>query len=269
MTRRYVLILIGGLIIAMGFSDDASTQVHDDVKNAYKQKTYTSGEKTLKYRFLAPESTKPGETYPLVLFLHGAGERGDDNTKQLIHGLPEFVKPENRKDFPCFVVAPQCPTERKWVEVDWSKTEHNMPEEWSVPLGLSRELLHQIIREYPIDTQRLYITGLSMGGYGTWDYIQREPDFFAAAIPICGGADENYADRLTELPIWAFHGDQDRAVPLIRTTRMIKAIETAGGTPKLTIYPGVGHNSWTQTYANRDVLSWLFQQKKSAAPECD
>ena len=102
-----------------------------------------------------------------------------------------------------------------------------------------------------------------MGGYGTWDLIQRKPDFFAAAIPICGGADENYASRLTKLPIWAFHGDQDGAVPLIRSTRMISAIRDAGGSPKMTIYPGVGHNSWSATYANTEVLKWMFSQRNA------
>ncbi|MBD3675055.1 MAG: prolyl oligopeptidase family serine peptidase [Planctomycetaceae bacterium] len=269
MTRRICLLLIGGTFIAMSLSDNVSAQISDTVKNAYAPKTYTSCENTLNYRFLTPESIEPCQKYPLVLFLHGAGERGDDNTKQLIHGLSEFLTPENRRDFPCFVVAPQCPSERKWAEVDWTKTEHQMPEEWSVPLGLTRDLLHKLIQEYPIDTSRLYITGLSMGGYGTWDYIQREPEFFAAAIPICGGADENYADRLTKLPIWAFHGDQDQAVPLIRTTRMVEAIRDAGGSPKMTIYPGVGHNSWTQTYANRDVFKWLFAQRRTAPSKCD
>lgn len=269
MNYRTVLILIGSLIFTMSLSEDATAQVNEAVTEAYAKKTFSSNEQTLNYRFLTPDKIAANQKYPLVLFLHGAGERGDDNTRQLIHGLPEFIKPENRKDFPCFAVAPQCPAERKWAEVDWSKTEHNMTEEWSIPLGLTRELLHQIIQDYPVDTNRLYITGLSMGGYGTWDYIQREPGFFAAAVPVCGGADENYADRLTKLPIWAFHGDQDRAVPVIRTTRMIEAIKTAGGSPKMTIYPGVGHNSWSQTYANREVLAWLFAQKKPSSSQCD
>jgi predicted peptidase len=237
----------------------------ESVSEVYQKKVYKSGNQRLLYRFLSPPEIKSGEKYPLVLFLHGAGERGNDNTIQLVHGLSEFVKVDNRSDFPCFVIAPQCPAEKKWVEVDWTKTEHDMPEKMSVSLKLTDELLQQISEESPIDTNRIYITGLSMGGYGTWDFIQRKPNYFAAAIPICGGADENYADRLIKLPLWAFHGDQDNAVPLIRTTRMIAAIKKAEGNPKMTIYPGVGHNSWTQTYANREVLRWLFDQHRHSS----
>jgi predicted peptidase len=245
---------------------NATTLADDDKpprpEEMYAAKIFTHEDQTLPYRFLEPESIEKGRKYPLVLFLHGAGERGNDNRKQLVHALPEFVKPQNRKRFPCFVIAPQCPTERRWVEVDWTLQRHDMPEEMSVPLSRTWELLQQTTDQYPIDTNRIYITGLSMGGYGTWDLIQRKPDYFAAALPVCGGADEKYAERLVELPIWAFHGDKDTVVPLVRSTRMVEAIEKAGGKPKLTIYPGVGHNSWTATYANTDVLEWLFSQKK-------
>jgi len=269
MRKQLLMAIFWGVTFMTTDANHLAAQQANSANAAYQPKTFSSEDQQLLYRFLTPETIAPDQKYPLVLFLHGAGERGDDNTKQLVHGLSEFITDDNRRDFPCFVVAPQCPAEKKWVEVDWTKTEHDMPEKMSVSLKLTDELLHQISEEYPIDTNRIYITGLSMGGYGTWDFIQRKPDYFAAAIPICGGADENYADRLTKLPLWAFHGDQDNAVPLIRTTRMIAAIKQAGGDPKMTIYPGVGHNSWTQTYANREVLKWLFEQRSQPAKECE
>ena len=230
----------------------------------YEARTYTDDAgRTLKYRLLIPKDYSPtgAENYPLVLFLHGAGERGDDNRKQLVHGTKEFEKEFNRQKYPCFVVAPQCPDGKKWVEVDWSADTHRQPDE-SVSLVLTRELLAKLQKDYRVDSKRLYVTGLSMGGYGTWDMVTRTPEVFAAAIPICGGADESVADRVTKLPVWVFHGDKDTAVKPERSRRIIAAIEKAGGKPKYTEYPGVGHDSWSRTYADPLVIEWLFAQKR-------
>lgn len=230
----------------------------------YEARVYKNDKgETLNYRLLIPKDYSPTGTqeYPLVLFLHGAGERGDDNQRQLVHGTKEFAKEENRQKYPCFVIAPQCPSGKKWAEVDWSADKHKQPEE-SISLVLTREALKGLQKEFRIDAKRLYVTGLSMGGYGTWDMITRTPDVFAAAIPICGGGDETVADKVTKLPIWAFHGDKDTAVKPERSRRMIAAIEAAGGKPKYTEYPDVGHDSWSQTYANPEVIEWLFAQKR-------
>lgn len=233
------------------------------LQDLYEAKTYTNAEgSALPCRLLKPEETEPGKTYPLVLFLHGAGERGTDNVKQLLHSASEFTKPENRRKYPCFVLAPQCPPKKRWVEVDWKLPSHTMPEKPSVPLSLALELLDKLVAELPVDTSRIYITGLSMGGFGTWDAIQRRPDFFAAAIPVCGGGDTAQAPKLRNLPIWAFHGDKDTVVMPQRTPAMIDAIRKAGGQPKMTIYSGVGHNTWAPTYSNPEVLAWLFARKK-------
>jgi predicted peptidase len=157
-------------------------------------------------------------------------------------------------------VAPQCPDGKRWVEVDWALDSHKQPEE-SISLTLTRELLASLQKEYRIDSKRFYVTGLSMGGYGTWDLITRTPDLFAAAAPICGGADETLAAKVTKLPIWVFHGDKDGVVKPLRSRNMVAAIEKAGGKPKYTEYPGVDHNSWTQTYANPEFMAWLFAQR--------
>ena len=137
-----------------------------------------------------------------------------------------------------------------------------MPEAPSVPLMLTFELIDKLAAKLPVDKRRLYITGLSMGGFGTWDAIARRPRYFAAAMPICGGGDTAQAAKLKSLPLWAFHGDHDGTVLPRRTTDMIAAIRQAGGRPKMTLYPGVNHDSWSRTYADPAVLDWLFAQKR-------
>ena len=217
---------------------------------------------TLPYRLLKPQNYDPQKSYPLVLFLHGAGERGEDNKAQLLHVVGVFASKENRERFPCFVVAPQCPEGKRWVEVDWAAKSHTQPEEPSVPMALTVELVKQLSKEFHIDPQRQYVIGLSMGGYGTWDILTRHPDMFAAGVPICGGADENTAPRIAKLPIWVFHGEVDSVVPTIRSKNMIAALERAGGKPRYTEYPKCDHNSWTPAIQEPDLLPWLFAQKR-------
>ena len=223
----------------------------------------SKGEK-LNYRLMLPAGYDfNGETkYPLVLFLHGAGERGDDNTKQLVHAANDFASEANRAKYPCIVVFPQCPDGKRWVEVDWTLDSHKRLPEESVTVTLTRELIASLQKNLRVDEKRIYATGLSMGGFGVWDMIARTPDLFAAAVPVCAGADEATAERLTKLPIWTFHGDKDTVVKVERSRRMIAAIEKAGGKPKYTEYPGVGHNSWTQAYADPKLMEWLFAQKR-------
>ena len=229
----------------------------------YEAKTYrnAAGE-TLPYRLMRPAGVDRGKTYPLVLFLHGAGERGVDNQKQLIHGAGVFATPENRRKYPCFVVAPQCPAEARWVEVDWSQPAYTPPEKPSPTLRLVGELVDKLVAELPVDKGRVYATGLSMGGYGTWELIVSRPQRFTAAMPLCGGGDPGRAVNLKDLPLWAFHGAADTVVPTCRTTTMIDAIRHAGGQPRITIYPGTGHDCWTRTYADPAVLAWFFAQRK-------
>jgi predicted peptidase len=214
------------------------------------------------YQMLTPKDYDPSKKYPLVLFLHGAGERGNDNKKQLIHGMDEFASDEVMAKYPAFVIAPQCPTDEKWVEVDWGADSHKMPNEPSRPLRWAKLIVTQSAKDLSIDKDRIYVTGLSMGGYGTWDAIQRWPDMFAAAAPICGGGDPAGAKAMAGIPIWAFHGSADTAVKPQRSRDMIAAIKAAGGSPKYTEYPGVGHNSWSQTYSNPEFYAWLFAQKR-------
>ena len=225
---------------------------------------------TLKYRYHEPSSVVAGEKYPLVVFLHGAGERGDDNRRQLVHGVPQILNYSERKGEPCFLIAGQVPREAvagdsqglKWVDAPWDKTVHRMPKEPSRPMSLLIELLAKMRENPAVDTNRIYVTGISMGGYGTWDLAMRRPDWFAAAMPICGGADETEAARLRNLPVWIFHGGSDTTVPTVRSRNMYAALKKVGCPVSYVEYPGVGHNSWARTYDDDEVLNWLFAQRK-------
>lgn len=214
--------------------------------------------KGLKYRLFKPEAVEG--KIPLVLFLHGAGERGDDNAAQTKHGVKAFVARQAMN--PHVLVAPQCPKGKKWNDVDWHAPTHKTPEAPSEPMALVMELLDVLPKELPIDPKRIYVTGLSMGGYGTWDLLTRRPELFAAAAPICGGGDETSAAKIAKIPQWIFHGDKDGVVKPERSRNMVEALKKAGGEPRYTEYPGVGHDSWTPAYKDPALFEWLFSQKK-------
>ncbi len=231
----------------------------------YLKKEFLNGKgDTLRYRQMNPlidfSDCESGKKYPLVIFLHGAGERGNDNEKQLIHGSKLFSNIKNRIDFQSFVIFPQCPENNRWVEVDWKLPAHDMPVNLSKNLELVMNLLDELIAAYPIDTNRIYVAGLSMGGFGTWDLISRYPERFAAALPICGGGDVKQAGRLVGVPIWTFHGGNDKLVLTQRSRDMVDALKKAGGSPKYSEYPGVGHDSWNKAFAEPELLKWLFSQ---------
>jgi predicted peptidase len=239
-------------------------------EDPYAKRTFAgAGGATLPYRLLAPEAPAAGKRYPLVVFLHGAGERGTNNESQLTHCARDFAKPEVRAHHPCFVVAPQCPNDRKWCEVDWGDPKpHLTPKEPSVPMGLLLALLPQLMQELPVDPARVYVTGLSMGGFGTWDLVTRQPALFAAAAPICGGGDVTAAPALATLPIWIFHGGDDGVVKTVRSQLMIAALKQAGSTvAKYTEYPGVGHGSWGKAFAEPEFFSWMFAQQRGDAKQ--
>ncbi|MEQ8789293.1 MAG: prolyl oligopeptidase family serine peptidase [Pirellulaceae bacterium] len=266
--RCSLLFLSNACLLAMAGLSAMTTSAFADETDAFQRRVYRDkdgGE--LPYRLLAPREYDAARQYPLVLFLHGAGERGADNQKQLIHGMGDFLRDEIRGKYPCFVVAPQCPQNKQWVAVPWSADEHTMPKTPSTPLRQAVELVDALTKEFSIDEDRLYVTGLSMGGFGAWDAVQRHPQKFAAAAPVCGGGDAALAKTIAGVPIWAFHGDQDNAVKVKRSRDMIEALKKAGGSPRYTEYPGVGHNSWAVTYRNPELYAWLFAQRRGQADE--
>jgi len=197
------------------------------------------------YLLFLPESYgQENKSWPLMLFLHGAGERGSDLQLVKKHGPPKIA--EKQKDFPFIVVSPQCPKEQWWDE----------------NLDVLIHLLDEIVAKYDVDEERVYLTGLSMGGYGTWALGSRCADRFAAIAPICGGGTRPMARRLMDMPIWAFHGAKDKVVPLEESEQLVKLINDRGGNAKLTVYPDAGHDSWTETYDNPEFYDWLLSHRR-------
>ena len=216
-----------------------------------------------RYRLLRPAMLEPETRYPVILFLHGAGERGSDNERQLNHFPTWMTEAPLRKQHPCFLVAPQCREEHAWSGFDWQTKKAAFPERPTTDGAAAIAALEAVLASEPAaDPDRVYLTGLSMGGYGCWELAARMPERFAAVLPICGGADEATADRLSKLPIWCFHGEADPLVPVALSRSMIAALKAAGGTPIFSELPGVGHDSWTPAYRNPAVLDWLFAQRR-------
>ncbi len=224
----------------------------------------SNGEKFC-YRYHEPKRLEPGKKYPLVVLFHGAGERGNDNWAQLVHGASEILDYAERTNEEIFFIAGQVPHGRMWVDHPWNAQQHTMNKTPTSQLRMALALIDKLVAEKPIDMSRVYATGISMGGYGTWEAVQRRPELFAAAIPVCGGGDTAQASKLKEVPIWCFHGDKDGAVPVKRSRDMVAAIKAAGGTKILyREYPGVGHGCWNATYRDDSVLKWFFAQRKPA-----
>lgn len=201
----------------------------------------------LDYLLYLPEDYESQDRWPLLLFLHGAGERGSDLELVKKHGPPKLIA--EGRDFPFIVVSPQCPKHRWWHEYELVA------------------LLDDLARRHRVDTDRIYVTGLSMGGFGTWSLAAYARDRLAAIAPICGGGDRQRAKYFSHLPVWAFHGAKDTGVPPERSLEMIEALRQAGGTPRLTIYPDAGHDAWTETYNNPEFYEWLLSHKRQPRQE--
>lgn len=218
---------------------------------------FEKGDRSLPYRLLKPVNPQALERFPLVIFLHGSGERGSDNEAQLKHIKNLFLDTKNRGKYPCYVLAPQCPKNELWAEHNKDGSVKAKP---TPTMELVIDLIAQISKDYPIDPSRVYVTGVSMGGYGTWDLLARYPEKFAAGVPVCGGGDERTASKLKDIPIWAFHGALDNIVSPRQSRTMVQAIQKAGGNPGYTEYPDVKHDSWVQAYQEPHLLPWLFKQ---------
>ncbi len=218
----------------------------------------------LPYRLLKPlPENKTGiEKYPLLLFLHGTGERGSDNIKQLKY-TDVFDEPAFRKKYPSFVVVPQCPAKQNWVDKEsYAGTVWQSPKP-AKPLWQTVELLRELQKQLPVDPDRIYVIGISSGGSAVWDLIARYPHMFAAAAPFCGSGDDQKASLMVDTPIWAFHGGRDILVNPNTTRIMIAAIQRVGGHPKYTEYPNLFHNTWNKTFHDPQFFEWLFAQKRA------
>jgi predicted peptidase len=227
----------------LGWSLPAQTD--DDPHRGQQEKTFEK-EILVKVKFdyllfLPEDYYKTDKDYPLILFLHGAGESGSDVTRLKKVGIPKVV--ETRKDLPFIVVSPQNPG-RGWN-----------------PEALNA-LLNRIILDYRVDGDRVYLTGMSMGGFGTWSLAATHPERFAAIAPICGGGNPKDASKLKDLPTWVFHGAKDPTIPLARSEEMVDALKAIGGDVKFTVYPDAVHDSWTQTYDNPELYAWFLANKR-------
>jgi predicted peptidase len=238
------------ILVCMLVVVSAHAQPHE----AFEKLTFTTLSDTLPYRLLHPEKIEPDTLYPLILFLHGAGERGHDNEQNLKYITELFLLPENRKQYPGFVLVPQCKVNARWTPEDW----YAKPNE---PINSVVELLDSLTITLPVDKNRVYVMGLSMGGYGTWYLITRYPEKFAAAIPICGGGDWNQAHVIRHIPTWVFHGKKDTVVLPEQSRKMVQALKKAGAKPRYTEYKKAGHDSWTPAFREPDLLNWLFSHR--------
>lgn len=218
---------------------------------------------TLNYRFLFPDYN-PYRSLPLVIFLHGSGERGDDNEAQLKWGVMNFATDEQMKLHPAFVVAPQCPADETWSHFLMDETDGTiqLQDTPSKSMEILMQLVQQLIKDFPVDTNRIYITGLSMGGFGTFDAMARYPELFAAAVPVCGGGDPATAKIIKDIPTWIFHGAEDTSVDPKYSVNMLQALIREGAHPGFTYYPEVGHFSWIAAYSEPMMMEWLFRQRK-------
>ncbi|GAB2772544.1 prolyl oligopeptidase family serine peptidase [Salinimicrobium soli] len=224
---------------------------------SYEQYVNAEGD-TLKYRQLMSDYA-PNTKYPLVIFLHGSGERGDDNEAQLKWGVKNFASSEVMKMHPSIVIAPQCPKNMSWAVLSENGSFQPSP---TKPMELLKGLIDQTLANLPVDPDRVYITGLSMGGFGTFDAITRYPDLFAAAVPVCGGGDVTKAPLIAGIPMWIFHGALDEAVSPVLSRNMVEALTKAGAHPGYTQYPEAGHFSWIAAYSDPMMMEWLYSQKK-------
>jgi len=229
----------------------------------------TSNNDTLKYRELLPENYNPRQKYPLVLFLHGAGERGSDNQTQLTHGSMMFTNPVNREKYPAIVLYPQCPEKNFWPfeqRPEGTLDVKAFPADYKISSMLQavKDLLDQYIASGSVDTNRIYVLGLSMGGMGTFDMACRFPDVFAAAIPICGGVNpERLKAAAGKVAFRIYHGDKDSTVPVENSRAAYRMLKKCGATVEYFEIIGCDHASWNPAFNQPDFMSWLFSQHKS------
>lgn len=234
----------------------------------YDKGSYIKGKDSIDYRILFPENFDPKKSYPILFFLHGRGESGRDNEKQLTHGAKQFLTPQFRKDHPAIIVFPQCPADSYWANVD-IQTVNGKREFHFRKGGKPTKAMHALLgmvdnmldKPY-IDQKSVYVAGLSMGGMGTYELLRRKPKTFAGAFAICGGDHVANVQRYKKVPLWIFHGEKDDVVPVSHSMTVVNQLKVLGYAPKLTLYPEANHNSWDPAFAEPQLLPWLFSNYK-------
>lgn len=241
MTRRFLALLLAGGC-CLGVARAADQEGRGFLDRIHKDKDG----KEAKYVLFVPHDYKADKPMPLILFLHGSGETGTDGQKPVKAGIGNAIK-KQEKTFPFIVIFPQS-QKRTW-KADSADAQRAL------------DILAEVRKEYKVDPKRIYLTGLSMGGFGTWSLAAKYPDRWAAIVPICGGGDPKDAAKIKDIPCWCFHGDADKAVIVEKSREMIEVLKAAGGKPKYTEYPGVGHNSWDKAYGTKELYEWLLKQE--------
>ena len=235
----------------------------------YKKEVFINKSDTILYRILFPKNFSTVKQYPIVLFLHGAGERGNDNVKQLVHGSSLFTNKKNKKNFPAIVVFPQCPENDYCSRASIDRSEKPIKIEFlynlapTKSMALVMDLIENLASKRYVINNQIYVMGLSMGGMGTFEILHRMPETFAAAIPICGAGNPKFVKSYAKtIPIWLFHGAKDDVVNPVLSLNMASAILEAGGHPRVTIFENASHNSWDPAFAEPELLKWLFSKEK-------
>jgi predicted peptidase len=257
--KKISLFVILALLISSAFAQDLSK---------FKKEQFIDGIDTLKYRILFPENFDATKKYPVVFFLHGRGESGNDNEKQLTHGSKMFLTDDFRKNFPAIIIFAQCAENSYWsnVEIEEINTKRfftfQKGGEPTKAMGLLLKLSDKVVNETYADKNRIYVGGLSMGGMGTFEFLRRKPKMFAAAFAICGGDNIANAKKYKNIPLWIFHGGLDDVVNPQLSYSVFRELRKLGHEPKYTIYPKANHNSWDSAFAEKDLLPWLFTNHK-------
>lgn len=235
--------------------------------NTYSRETFIKGSDTLLYRLLLPENFDATKKYPVLFFLHGAGERGNNNEAQLTHGSKLFQSERMRKDFPAIVVFPQCPTNDFWANVKFDNPENRFSfqngGDPTKSMNLLLGLIDKFRKEKYASKDQFYVGGLSMGGMGTLEVLRRKPKVFAAAIAICGGDNIENAKKYKKVPLWFFHGEKDNVVPVEKSKVVVSELQRLNASEvKLTLYPEANHNSWDAAFAEPELLTWWFGHRR-------
>ena len=262
--KNYILCVLGVFLIS-------PVLLMAQNNSSFDKGSFIEKKDTLPYRILFPQTFDPSKKYPLIMVLHGSGERGNDNEAQLKYGPKLFLQDTIREKYPAIVVFPQCPANDYWsnVKIETDSITHKWKFIFSVNMPPTKAmqsligLVEQMLDKPYVSKHQVYIGGLSMGGMGTYEIIGRKPGLFAAAFSICGGDNSLNAKKYAKkVPLWIFHGAKDRVVPFEHAEVMVAAIKQAGGNPKYTLYPNDDHNSWDDAFAEPQLMPWLFSHKK-------
>ncbi|MDO6760000.1 prolyl oligopeptidase family serine peptidase [Tamlana sp. 2_MG-2023] len=259
--KRYIAVILLVFYTSLSFCQD---------DKSFDSKFFIHHSDTLNYRILMPKNFDASKQYPVVLMLHGAGERGSDNIAQLTHGSKLFTTKESRRHFQSIVIFPQCPKDSYWANVQIDRSSNplviNFPSNTTPtkPMALVMALLDDMVLKSYVNKNQIYVGGLSMGGMGTFEILYRKPELFAAAIAICGaGNPENTKEYAKSTPLWVFHGANDNVIDPQESLNMVSGILKYGGKPNFTLYAKDNHNSWDSAFAEPELLSWLFSNIKN------